>query len=97
MKIAEISKLLFALEYHDEHATLDSAFTQWERILHSLKVEKCWKNGKHCGDCTKEPQTCQRCFVGNIVNKAGLLKYESELPLEDPRAFRLLGEMLEMF
>ena len=25
---------------------------------------------KHCGDCTKEPQTCNRCFLHSIEIKA---------------------------
>jgi len=45
--------------------------------------EKMWKasiqeaeKGAHCGDCTREPQTCVVCFVANHRRAAEeLLKY----------------------
>lgn len=84
MNIKGLSALLFALEYHEEHKTIEETIQRWYNILKALHTEKCWADGKHCGDCTKEPATCYRCLVGEFVNRAAHLKYESDLDVDHP-------------
>ena len=49
-----------------EFKTLEEAKEQWERLLATLDNDVNWKGGKHFGDCTNFPMTCQRCEVEGI-------------------------------
>jgi hypothetical protein len=42
----------------------------WKRIFQQLTKCDDWKDGKHMGDCTKEPNTCIRCMVEEMVDDA---------------------------
>jgi hypothetical protein len=46
-----------------EYTGLSEAQAQWQRIIMSLDSELAWAGGRHEGDCTQEPMTCNRCLV----------------------------------
>jgi hypothetical protein len=43
---------------------------QWKGLLLSLETESFWAGGKHHGDCTNEPFTCNRCLVEDVYKEA---------------------------
>lgn len=59
--------------------TADEAVVFARRTLVALNLEP-WANGKHGGDCTKEPHSCARCHVEEAQATAALM-YEHE-PLD---------------
>ena len=53
-------------EYHHEHETLADAEKFWATIIAMSapdSTDKYWGNGKHMGDCTKQPITCNTCLI----------------------------------
>jgi len=42
-----------------------------------------WSDGKHCGDCTKEPMPCLRCHYEDYLSKAGIFYNQYIQPLID--------------
>jgi len=69
MKNHYLCKVLFALEYHDEHEDLYGSNEAWSDIIWSLN-EQPWKGGKHSGDCTNEYHTCMVCFIEKTEERA---------------------------
>lgn len=69
VKLDELMATLFALEYHDEHETIESALKTYRSIIRSLR-EEAWANGKHRGDCTGEAIACNRCFIERLQSRA---------------------------
>ena len=58
----------------DEGVTIEDAMDYWGRWLTELK-----KNPEHFGDCTKEPQTCNRCLIEGYYREVdNFLKWQSE-------------------
>jgi hypothetical protein len=72
-------KIAFALYYGDcllendlsEYSEKDfkTSINHW-KYMKSLLDESPWDNGKHRGDCTQEPFTCQRCIMESYYNRA---------------------------
>ena len=54
------------------HEYVDIADAQqfWDKLLVSIEIDPMWSEGKHCGDCTKEPMTCMRCYVDSTRREA---------------------------
>lgn len=57
--------LLLAVEtcLMDDYDSPDKALAFAQRIFASIEEEAVWADGKHCGDCTKQAVTCNRCVV----------------------------------
>lgn len=52
--------------------TLDEIVTKWTDWIKYTESSDTWKDGHHCGDCTKVPMTCFRCLCEShlsIANK----------------------------
>src|ERR1051326_7277 len=59
-----IAQALFLFDHED------CSVEQWKGLLRSLETEKFWAGGKHNGDCTNEPFTCNRCLVEDFYKEA---------------------------
>lgn len=62
-------KVRFRREYDDPL----SAIKKFKGFVKVMEEEDCWKDGKHCGDCTKVPATCFRCLVEDYRARASKL------------------------
>ena len=73
-----IARALFLHEYDD------CSTEQWKRLLDSLETAPFWANGKHSGDCTNEPFTCNRCLAEEIYKGADTIiaELDAEATLE---------------
>ncbi len=80
--------LVIRLMAADEVMSIEDAAEFWSKWKAELE-----KNPEHFGDCTKEPQTCNRCLVEEYYRQANdilqyldswgvVLKVERELPVE---------------
>lgn len=70
MQVEEIAFLIFKDEYY-QFQNKDEAQTDWEKLTASLADENSpWANGNHMGDCTNEPNACNRCLVEECYEKA---------------------------
>ena len=70
----------------DEEISIDGASRFWGQWKAELR-----NNPEHFGDCTKEPQSCNRCLIENyysqsddilkyLHSKGVVLKVEGEIP-----------------
>ena len=60
----------------DEEMAIDKAQGFWVSWKRALLFEP-YADGKHCGDCTKEPHTCMRCLVGDYYGQADeIIKFQ---------------------
>ena len=52
--------------YHHEFDNIEEAERFWKKIIAlsaSDSADPCWGNGKHFGDCTNQPITCNTCLI----------------------------------
>lgn len=50
---------------------LDGEFEkEFDKNVKGALNEEYWKDGKHFGDCTSEPNTCMRCFYEECIDVA---------------------------
>ena len=63
MEIRE--RIVISLMASDEEMTYERAVDFWARWKAELA-----KNPEHFGDCTKEPQTCNRCLIEDYYEQA---------------------------
>lgn len=42
----------------------------WARKHDEALEGEPWSNGRHCGDCTKQPHTCLRCVMEEAEERA---------------------------
>lgn len=42
--------------------TVEQEIKNWKSYVETTLTSPEWKDGKHCGDCTKVPATCFRCM-----------------------------------
>lgn len=41
--------------------------TDWSEMQRRWEETKKSKDAPHCGDCTKEPQACDRCLYEEVI------------------------------
>ena len=42
--------------------TIDDVIAKWKENINFTQTNEHWKDGRHEGDCTKVPVTCERCY-----------------------------------
>jgi hypothetical protein len=72
MAMTAEAKLREALEAAIWDFEYDDMVGQWPRMLEVMNGNPLWADGKHCGDCTNQPHTCQRCLVEDIQKRADI-------------------------
>lgn len=50
--------------------TVEQQVEIWKSYINAVNTDECWKDGNHCGDCTKVPMTCFRCMCENRLKNA---------------------------
>jgi hypothetical protein len=50
--------------------TLDERISRWKENIKFTQTNENWKDGRHEGDCTKVPMTCERCYCENHLETA---------------------------
>lgn len=68
--LRETALLIAAAEYAWEHVAGAEDALAWMRRYETALNEEPWVDGKHCGDCTKQPMSCARCFIESYEEKA---------------------------
>lgn len=46
-----------------DFSSYEEAIKWWSNVTESIGKDPLWSDGKHSGDCTKQPWTCFRCVV----------------------------------
>jgi hypothetical protein len=70
-EIRETAVLLLAADI-----ALCDSMDAWEALFMAKNIERTlmfdkeWSNGKHAGDCTKQPFTCHRCVIESMEDRA---------------------------
>lgn len=59
---ATLGDNVYTLKGDTDGRSIEEVKEIWKSYFESVKTEECWKDGKHCGDCTKIPMTCNRCM-----------------------------------
>lgn len=64
--------ILFAAIDHvlSDDMSIEDAIKFSSRWFEIVDTDPLWKDGKHCGDCTKQPMTCSRCLREHYEEKA---------------------------
>ena len=78
-KVDRLACLLYVLkDYYFEDGIEDGEadFASLKELLEDPKSP--WSNGKHMGDCTKEPNTCLRCQYEALIKDAEFILKELE-------------------
>jgi DNA-directed RNA polymerase subunit N (RpoN/RPB10) len=50
--------------------SIEELTNQWKEWINYTQNDEAWKNGGHCGDCTKVPMTCFRCMCESRLETA---------------------------
>lgn len=56
--------------------TIEEVVAQWKGYIDYTQTDEAWKDGGHCGDCTKVPMTCFRCMCeGRLETARKFMQY----------------------
>jgi len=70
-EIRETAVLLLAADIAlCDSLAAENALEMARRIEKSVDEDPIWANGKHEGDCTKQPHTCSRCVLEDMEDRA---------------------------
>lgn len=58
---------------------IEDAVDHARRVFNAVDTDPTWANGRHEGDCTQAPMTCQRCLVEEFEEKAEAFATSEEL------------------
>jgi len=61
------------MDYNRDYTSAQNAIDKFKLFTENIETEECWKDGKHCGDCTHVPATCMRCLVEDYRERAAKL------------------------
>lgn len=66
-------------------------FAKWWADMDLVKLRESmndpiWADGKHCGDCTNQPATCNRCVLEDIEKQAAdFYRFFAAAPAQEPQ------------
>lgn len=70
-EIRETAVLLLAADLAlCDNQNAEMALMYARRIERSVEENPIWANGRHDGDCTKQPMTCSRCVLEDMEDRA---------------------------
>lgn len=70
--LRETAAMMLATEVYclDGFGSPEKALEFARKLLDSADTEPLWSDGKHAGDCTRQPFTCSRCLREKWEEKA---------------------------